>query len=213
MSFSNNETPIVCGLPLPQHLFSVWSFVTVMSTWAGLEACVNKSHIWISALPLPCVWWLVFWEGNLAVQTFPGKGRKKLPCFMIFKVKARAHLKWRYNDDRSVSFSSARAVPFYGFTVWVVKLLPGPCISAVYKPDRAWQPIPQPGAGVSMGQHAAAPRPWPRRVPRSRHLPHKARFWSRRYARYCIFLDRGLCRLSADICFHSQRGWLQVSPR
>lgn len=66
---------------------------------------------------------------------------------------------------------------------------------AVYKPDRAWQPISQPGAGVPMGQHAAAPRPGPRRVPRPRHLPHKARFWSRRYARYCIFLDRGLCRL------------------
>lgn len=87
------------------------------------------------------------------------------------------------------------------------------CYCAVYKPDRAWQPISQPGAGVPMGQHAAAPRPGPCRVPRPRHLPHKARFWSRRYARYCIFLDRGLCRLSADFCLNSQRGWLQLLPR
>lgn len=71
--------------------------------------------------------------------------------------------------------------------------------STVHKPDRARQPVPQPGAGVPLGQHAAAPRPRPRRVPRSCHLPHKARFWSRRYARYCILLDRGLCRLSADL--------------
>lgn len=140
--------------------------------------------------------WDVFYVKSTRKGTEALVNLKKFSPFMIFIVKV--HLKWMYHGEKN----------FLSVLIHTCSVFP-----TVYKPDRAWQPIPQPGAGVPMGQHAAAPRPRPRRVPRSRHLPHKARFWSRRYARYCIFLDRGLCRLSADICFHSQRGWLQVLPR
>lgn len=61
---------------------------------------------------------------------------------------------------------------------------------AVSQPDRAREPIAEPGAGLPLGSLAAALRPGARRAPRPRRVPHQARFWSRRYARYCIHLHQ-----------------------
>lgn len=57
---------------------------------------------------------------------------------------------------------------------------------AVSEPDRAWEPLSQPGAGVSLGALPAAPGSQPRRAPRPRGLPHPAGLRALRYARYCI---------------------------
>lgn len=89
-----------------------------------------------------------------------------------------------------------------------------PVLCAVSEPDRAGEPVPEPGAGLSLGTLPAALRPRARRAPRPRRLPHQARFWACRYARYCIGLDQvcAVCRgkkkasegrgfLASTVCF------------
>lgn len=51
----------------------------------------------------------------------------------------------------------------------------------VSEPDRAWEPVSQPGAGVSLGAHSAAPGPQPLGAPRPRGLPHPAGLRALRY--------------------------------
>lgn len=60
-----------------------------------------------------------------------------------------------------------------------------PCVTAVHESDRDWEPLTKPGERVSLGLPPAETRHRARRVPRPRHLPHQAGFWSIRHAR-CV---------------------------
>lgn len=60
----------------------------------------------------------------------------------------------------------------------------------VSQPDRAREPISELGAGLPLGSLTAALRPEACRVPRPCCISHQARFWSCRYARYCIISIR-----------------------